>query len=77
MALNQNDLQKIGQIVNTSINTALIPVKKDLKTIKRTTNKIRKDLELAVGELDKDRDTLEKRVKNIEDTLGVKPDLTN
>ncbi len=48
------------------LKNELAPIKNDIRSIKKTSVQIRKDLEMAVGELDKDRDTLEKRVSSIE-----------
>lgn len=51
-------------------------LKKDMRTVKKTTAQIRKDLEMAVGELDRDRDKLEKRVFSVENQLGLRSSIS-
>lgn len=90
LMLTKSDITKIGSIVSSSVSSALknyptkddlkkalAPIEKDVKIIKQTTSQIRKDLEMAVGELDKDRDNLEKRVKTVETNLGLTPTTQN
>ena len=55
---------QVPSIVTGILQKGLKPIKKDLK-------KIRKDLEFAVGVLDRDRWKLEKRVDVIESHIGL------
>jgi hypothetical protein len=66
--LTTNDINLIRNVIKEEtpiiVDHSLVPIKKDLK-------KIRKDLEFAVGVLDKDRWKLEKRIDRIEDHLHL------
>ncbi len=60
MALNQNDLKKISNIVNTAIN----PVKTDVKTLKKDVKTLKKD----VSSLQTDVTGLKTDVSSIKET---------
>jgi len=69
--LTASDLSKIKNIVHGEIKTETPPivekiVTKHLTPIGKDVTKIRKDLEYAIGSLDKDRWILEQRVNTLE-----------
>ncbi len=66
--LTKNDLTQIRGVVKEEVDVSL---GRELKPIKRDLKKIRKDLEFAVGVLDRDRWKLEKRVDVIESYVGL------
>jgi hypothetical protein len=70
--LTKQDLQGIGNLVEQKISQ-LVPgiVKQELKPVRRDIRKLRKDLEFAIGSLDKDRWKLEQRVDKIDAHLGI------
>ena len=78
--LTKNDLQQIKAIVKTEVNGAIqsqVPpivtgiLQKELKPVKKDLKKIRRDLEFAVGVLDRDRWKVEKRVEVLEHQAQV------
>mgnify|MGYP001585006978 CR=1 FL=1 len=78
--LTKNDLQQIKAIVKTEVNGAIqsqVPpivtgiLQKELKPVKKDLKKIRRDLEFAVGVLDRDGWKVEKRVEVLEHQAQV------
>lgn len=60
--LTKSDLSQISKVVEKQIGYQVGPiVDKALKPIKKDLKKIRKDLEFAIGTLDRERWQLEKR----------------
>ncbi len=68
--LTKSDLSQIGKVVEKQIDSQVRPIVRDvvgeeiqkaLKPVKRDLRKIKKDLEFAVGTLDRERWHLEKR----------------
>ena len=55
------------------LKNGLEPINKSLKSIKNTTTKIRKDLEMVTGEFDRDLINLKKRTEKIEKHIGFPP----
>lgn len=66
--LNDDDLKKIGQVVEDKLDVRL---KKELKPIKKDLSYIRKTLEVAIGRFDETDVDHEKRIKRIEDALPL------
>lgn len=62
--LTKSDLQQIGEVIDTKLDTKLKPIKKDLTHIKKTVN-------LIVKNYDEADIKLERRVKKIETHLGL------
>jgi hypothetical protein len=65
--LTKSDLKNIGDIVQNEIQ----PVRRDIKTLKTDVTKIRKDMNMVLGYLDKEYIDLRKRVERIEEHLGL------
>lgn len=65
--LRKSDLQKISNVIANEIQ----PVKSDIKTLKTDVTKIRKDMNVVLGYLDKEYIDLRKRVERIEEHFGL------
>ncbi len=64
--LTNDDLKKIGQVVEEKIDGRL---KKELRSIKNDINYIRKTLSVSIARFDETDVSHEKRLKKIEDHL--------
>ncbi len=71
--LTKDDLQAIGQIIDQKFDQRLLPIEKDIRTLKKDVRKIRSDLEMVTGEFDERNLTLERRVDRIEKHLDLPP----
>jgi hypothetical protein len=67
--LNQDDLQKIGKIVDQTITARLEPIEKEQKKQGKTLKRIDKTLDVAIRNLNREDVRLHWRVKAIEDKL--------
>jgi len=72
--LTKDDLKEIRGAIAEEINPIkeeMAPIKKELKEISRRTKRIDKTLSVAIKSLNGDNMSLPKRVKKIEDHLGL------
>lgn len=73
--LTKTDLQQIGKIVDDrldqKLDEKLEPIKKDLKYLKKKVNRIDKTVSLTVKNYDEVDVRLEKRVRKIEEHIGL------
>lgn len=73
--LTKNDLQAIRTIVKqeviTNVDTALVPIEKDLKSINTRLRKVEKTVDTMAKVLDRADVDLHKRVKRIENHLEL------
>ncbi len=64
--LTKIDLNQIGQVIDEKLDSKLKPIKKDLRYLKKT-------VDLIVINYDEGDIKLERRVKKIEDHIGLAP----
>jgi len=73
--LTNNDLQKIGELIEQKLeqkfDQKLEPIKKDIKSLKNSHRRLRKDLSLILKHLDGARASHEKRITRLEDHLHL------
>ena len=62
--LTKNDLNQIGQVIDEKLDNKLKPIKKDLRYLRKT-------VDLVVKNYDEGDVRLERKVKKIEDHLGL------
>ncbi len=76
--LTKDELEQIGKVIDTRLDAKLAPIKeqlaeqgKGIKTIKKSNNKIRKDVNVMLDMLNREDMQLHHRVKRIEDHLNL------
>jgi len=70
--LTDNDLKKIGEVVDQKIEEKVGPIiEKHLRPVKEDISHIRKDIKTMVGYFDREYLDLRKRVERIESHLKI------
>lgn len=69
--LDSNDLVKVRDLIREEVNTATSPLKKDIKSLKKSVSKIIKTLDVAIKFFDEDHVKLVRRVDRIENHLKL------
>lgn len=75
--LTKNDLQQIGELLDTKLEEKLEeklePIKKEQKQVKKKLNKMSNDINLVVRTFDKDIMQNRKRIERLEDHVDLPP----
>ena len=71
--LTKSDLKQIDRVVSKRINEGVIPLNKDVRTLKSDISEIRKDTKTIVNFFDKDYLEFRTRVERIEEHLNLDP----
>lgn len=73
--LTKNDLTQIREVVRgevqNEVQKEVTPIKKDLKIVHTKLNKLQKTLDVAINTFDRRDEKLQKRVKRIENHIGL------
>lgn len=81
--LTDDDLRKIGELVDEKLETKLeekletkfeeklAPIRKDIQSLKKNDRAIRKEMRLILRYLDRERVSHDKRITRIEEYLGL------
>jgi hypothetical protein len=69
--LTKDDLKLIREAVQEEVSKEVLPLRKDVKTIKVDITEIRKDIKGVVNFFDQGYLELRKRVEDIEEHLGI------
>lgn len=72
MPLSKNDLQNIGQLIDSSLDNKLeITLSKKINPLQKDIKKIKKDLSSMLDFLDNENIRLKKQVKRIEEHISL------
>lgn len=73
--LTKSDLNQIGEVIDSrldrKLDSALSPIKKDLKSLKKDVKYLKKSVDLIVKNYDEGDVKLDKRLKKVEHHLNI------